>query len=120
MARPQPSVAVTIGDPMPRITLPLASGGLFDSWNPTTAGMARVYWLGDAPTLAVAEQLSKDLATCETLLHIVAPASPEGADDYPSWLLDRGSELKRAFGAGGPFAILVASAGRVAAVCIRA
>lgn len=116
MARSQPSVAVTIGDPMPRITLPLASGGLFDSWDPTTAGMARVYWLGDAPTPAVAEQLSKDLVTCETLLHIVAPVPPEAADGYPSWLLDRGSELKRAFGTSGPFAILVDSAGRVAAV----
>jgi predicted 2-oxoglutarate/Fe(II)-dependent dioxygenase YbiX len=101
---------------MPRITLPSASGSLFDSWDPMTAGLARVYWLGAPPTASAAAQLADTLAACETLLHIVAAAPPEVPGSYPSWLLDRAGELGRVFGAIGPLAIVVDTAGRVAAL----
>jgi len=100
---------VSVGDPMPRITLPTAGGRLFDSWDPTTAGMARVYW---PCTAAIPPGLARTLAACDTLLHIVG-ASPTGD---PSWLIDRGHELERAFAASVPLAVLVDSAGRVAAI----
>ena len=116
MARPQLQARVTIGDPMPRITLPLASGSLFDSWDSATCGMGRVYWLGPPPAPADAAQLAEKLAGSETLLHFVGGASPQGADMAASWLLDRGGELSRAFGATGPLAIIVDAAGRVAAL----
>jgi hypothetical protein len=101
---------------MPRITLPSASGSLFDSWDPMTSGLARVYWLGAPPTASAAAQLADTLAACETLLHIVAATPPEVPGSYPSWLLDRAGELGRVFGAIGPLAIVVDTAGRVAAL----
>jgi predicted 2-oxoglutarate/Fe(II)-dependent dioxygenase YbiX len=116
MARPQPPVSVSVGDPMPRITLPSASGSLFDSWDPMTWGVARAYWLGAPPAVSAAAQLADTLAACETLLHVVEAAPPEVPDGYPSWLLDRAGELGRAFGATGPLAIIVDAAGRVAAL----
>jgi predicted 2-oxoglutarate/Fe(II)-dependent dioxygenase YbiX len=116
MARPQPPVSVSVGDPMPRITLPLVSGSLFDSWDPMTSGLARAYWLGAPPTALAAAQLADTLEACETLLHIVAAAPPGGPDGYPSWVLDRAGELARAFGATGPLVIVVDAAGRVAAL----
>lgn len=116
MARPQPPASVSVGDPMPRITLPSASGSVFDSSDPAGWGLARAYWLGTPPTVSAAAQLSDTLATCETLLHVVAAAAPKDPDDYPSWLLDRAGELGRAFGATGPLAIIVDAAGRVAAL----
>lgn len=116
MARPQPLIRLSVGDPMPRITLPLASGGLFDSWDPMTSGLARAYWLGGPPVGSAAMQLADALSACETLLHIVATAPPEIPGDYPPWVLDRAGELGRAFGATEPLAIVVDAAGRVAAL----
>jgi predicted 2-oxoglutarate/Fe(II)-dependent dioxygenase YbiX len=109
MARHQPSVIVGVGDWMPRITLPLASGPLFDSWDPTTSGMARVYWLGAPPAASFADQL----AACETLLHVV---SPQPLEELSSCLVDRLGEFSHAFRAAGPLAVVVDAAGRVAAV----
>ena len=110
-----PSVHVTVGDWMPRITLPLTSGRLFDSWDPTTCGHARVYWLG-APSAAIVAPLARSLAACETLLHVVTATPPDSSNEYSSWLLDRLGELGRAFASNGPLAIIVDAAGRVAAV----
>jgi predicted 2-oxoglutarate/Fe(II)-dependent dioxygenase YbiX len=101
---------------MPRITLPSASGGLFDSWDQLTSGMARAYWLGTPPDVAMAVQLSEDLAASETLLHVVLTAPPDESSDYPSWVLDQAGELGRAFAATGPSVVLVDAAGRVAAL----
>jgi len=115
VARLLPSASVGIGDWMPRITLPLTSGRLFDSCDPTAAGHARVYWLG-APSAAVVAPLVDALAACETLLHVVAGTQPDSSSDYPSCLLDRSGELSRAVGASGPLAIVVDAASRVAAV----
>lgn len=115
MARSLPSASVNIGDWMPRITLPLTSGRLFDSWDPATSGHARVYWLG-APSAAVVQPLVDTLAACETLLHVVAGTPPDSSGDYPSCLLDRLGELGRAFASNGPLAIIVDAAGRVAEV----
>ncbi len=115
-ARPQSPADVSIGDPMPRITLPLASGGLFDSWDPMTWGLAIVYWLGAPAEASVMAQLADTLSACETLLYFVAAALPESLGGYPSWLLDRANELGRAFGSNGPLGIVVDPAGRVAAL----
>ena len=115
MARSLPSASVDIGDWMPRITLPLTSGRLFDSWDPTTSGHARVYWLG-APSAAAVAPLADTLAACETLLHVVTGTPPDASADYPSCLLDRLGELGRAFASNGPLAIIVDAAGRVAEV----
>lgn len=109
------SASVSVGDWMPRITLPLTSGGLFDSWDPVTSGHARVYWLG-APSAAVVASLAQSLAACETLLHVVAGASRDASGDYPSCLVDRLGEFGRAFASTGPLAIIVDPAGRVADV----
>src|SRR5262245_43611996 len=98
MTRPQLHAAVSIGDPMPRITLPFATGGLFDSWDPATSGLARVYWLSLPPPMSVAARLAKELAGCETLLHIVTAEPPQDLDANLSWLLDPAGELSRAFG----------------------
>jgi len=100
---------------MPRITLPLTSGRLFDSWDPTTCGQARVYWLG-TPPVSVVTSLAEVLQACETLLHVVAGMPPDSSTDYPSCLLDRLGELGRAFASTGPLAIVVDAAGRVADV----
>lgn len=115
MARQQLPITLGIGDPMPHITLPLASGVLFDSWDAATSGRARVYWLG-VLTVAVAAQLTDTLMAWEALLHVVVAALPEAQEGYTSWLIDRMGELPRVFGATGPLAIVVDAAGRVAAL----
>ena len=115
MAKSLPSASVSVGDWMPRITLPLTSGRLFDSWDPTTSGHARVYWLG-APSAAAVARLTNSLAACETLLHVVTGTPPDSSDVYSSCLLDRLGELGRAFASNGPLAIVVDAAGRVAEV----
>jgi predicted 2-oxoglutarate/Fe(II)-dependent dioxygenase YbiX len=99
---------------MPRITLPAAAGSVFDSADPATAGLARLYWIGEPPEPGTANRLAEALGACETLLHFVLAEPPPVADAYPSWLVDRAGELLRAFAASGPLAILVDSAGRVA------
>src|SRR5262245_53998953 len=109
MPRHQPSMSVGVGDWMPRITLPLASGPLFDSWDPATSGMARVYWLGAPPAASFADQL----AACETLLHVVSSQPSEGLS---SCLVDRLGEFGHAFEVAGPLAVVVDASGRVAAV----
>lgn len=115
MTRSQPLACVSVGDPMPRITLPLASGELFDSWDPVTWGMAIVYWLG-APEASVVASLANTLEGCETLLYFVATAWSAVLDGHPNVLFDRAGELGRAFGANGPLAIVVDASGRVAAL----
>jgi predicted 2-oxoglutarate/Fe(II)-dependent dioxygenase YbiX len=115
MAKVLPPASVSVGDWMPRITLPLTSGRLFDSWDPTTSGHARVYGLG-APSAAVVAALARSLAACETLLHVVTGTPPHSSNDYSSCLLDRLGELDRAFASNGPLAIIVDAAGRVAKV----
>ena len=115
-SRPQVPVSVSIGDPMPRITLPLASGGLFDSWHPMMWGLAIVYWLGAPPEGSVVVQLADALSACETLLYLVASALPEVVGGYPASVIDRARELSRAFGANGPLAVVVDASGRVGAL----
>lgn len=87
----------------------MASGPLFDSWDPITSGMARVYWLGALPAPSFAEHL----AVYETLLHVV---SPQPIQEPSSCLVDRLGEFGRAFGATGPLAVVVDAGGRIAAV----
>jgi predicted 2-oxoglutarate/Fe(II)-dependent dioxygenase YbiX len=101
---------------MPRITLPAASGGLFDSTDPAMAGLARLYWLGAPPDPEGADKLADALGSCETLVHFVMAAPPCLPEAYASWLIDKAGELERAFGASGSLAILVDPAGRVASL----
>ena len=115
MTNRQSSASVNVGDWMPRVTLPMSSGSLFDSWDPETAGLARVYWLGLLGPPADT-QLAAQLAACETLLHIVVTAPPANARVAPSCLLDRLGELGRAFGTAASLAVMVDAAGRVAAL----
>ncbi|MGE0574581.1 2OG-Fe(II) oxygenase [Reyranella sp.] len=100
---------------MPHITLPSGCGGLFDSWDQLTSGMARAYWLGPPPSVATAIRLSGELAAWETLLHVVLVSAAD-TSGYPSWLLDQAGELGRAFGATGSLVVLVDPGGRVAAL----
>jgi predicted 2-oxoglutarate/Fe(II)-dependent dioxygenase YbiX len=116
MTRAQPVVRVGVGDPMPRITLPLASGGLFDSCAALSDGRARIYWIAAPPPQEEAVRMVRKLSDCEAELHIVSRIAPATPYPYPSWLLDRGNELARAFSAEGPLAILVDAADRVAAL----
>ena len=99
---------------MPRITLPLAAGGLFDSWDPRSAGQARVYWLGTPPAPVGTGSYEERLASCEALLHVVVTDAPAGTAG--SWLIDAKGELAHVFGGVEPLAILVDSGGRVAEV----
>src|SRR4029450_11743487 len=115
MARLLPPASVSVGDWMPRITLPLTSGRLFDSWDPATSGHSRVYWLG-APPAAIVAPLARSLAACGALLPVVTATPPDSSNDYSSCLLDRLGELSRAFASDGALAIIVDAAGRVAAV----
>jgi predicted 2-oxoglutarate/Fe(II)-dependent dioxygenase YbiX len=121
VASPQSSGVVGVGDPMPRITLPLAAGGLFDSWDPRSAGRARIYWLGTPPEEISSPEFAERLTCCETLMHLVRKAKtdvpqPQTASGTISWLLDPRGELTRLFAASEPFLIFVDAAGRVAAV----
>lgn len=113
---------------MPHITLPRASGGLiasrwkgrpaggalpagalFDSWDPETAGYARVYWLGPPPPDGC--RLAARLEMWEALLHVVMPAASAPDSDV---ILDPSNELAHAFGVVPPCAVVVDAAGRVA------
>ncbi|MBV8392698.1 MAG: 2OG-Fe(II) oxygenase [Alphaproteobacteria bacterium] len=106
---------VGVGDPMPRVTLPQAAGGLFDSWDPRSAGHARIYWLGAPPDGLLAPDHAQRLAASETLLHVVTTTAPAAAG-ATSWLIDAKGELAKVFAGREPLAIAVDSGGRVAAV----
>lgn len=106
---------IGIGDPMPRITLPLASGLLFDSWDAAVSGVTRIYWLGSLPCTQSTTMAAR-LAQCEATLWIVAPRPLEGLAAGTSCIVDRAGELARAFAAQGSFAIVVDAADRVAAL----
>lgn len=105
-----------IGDPMPRITLPLASGALFDSWDAAVSGYTRVYWLGAPPGEQQARLMASRLSECEARLCVVAPQPLGGLDADASCIVDRDGELARVFGAQGTLAIVVDPAGRLAAL----
>ena len=116
IVRPQRAPGPGVGDPMPRITLPLSSGILFDSWDAARAGCVRVYWMGVLPVEERTPTLVARLADCEATLYVVASRSAESFDaDFPC-IVDRNVELGHAFGAAGPLAIVVDAGDRVAAV----
>jgi predicted 2-oxoglutarate/Fe(II)-dependent dioxygenase YbiX len=105
-----------IGDPMPRITLPLASGALFDSWDAAVSGFARIYWVGAPPDERQIAAMVARLARCEATLCVVAPRPMDGLGTDAPCIVDRDGEFARAFGAQGTLAIVVDAAGRVAAL----
>lgn len=109
------AIRLSIGDPMPRITLPTVSGAMFDSWNPAEAGQARVYWLGATIAAPAAAQLAEALAASETLLQVVASGTA-APDRDPGWAIDPTNGLRQAFGVSGPLAVIVDAWGRVAAL----
>ncbi len=114
--RPHRPPGLGIGDPMPRITLPLATGALFDSWDAAVSGVTRIYWIGSPPCEERIATMVAHLARCEATLCFVAPRPLDGLDADASCLVDRDGELARAFDARGTFAIVVDAAGRVAAL----
>ncbi|MBP6766462.1 MAG: 2OG-Fe(II) oxygenase [Reyranella sp.] len=114
--RPYRPPGLGIGDPMPRITLPLASGVLFDSGDAAVSGFIRIYWLGAPPCEERLVAMVARLACCEATLCFVARHPPEGPGASPSCIVDRNGELAQAFGASGTFAIVVDAAGRIAAL----
>lgn len=116
MASPNPPVVIGVGDPMPRIGLPSASGGVFDSWDPRGAGQARVYWIGAPPAELLAPAYAERLAGSETLLQVVTKAAQAGAPASLSWLIDAQGQFAQVFGGREPLAVIVDAAGRVAEV----
>jgi len=105
-----------IGDPMPRITLPLRSGSLFDSWDAAVSGFTRIYWLGHPSGEDGMVTLVAQLAKCEARLCFVVPDRLDGLAGDMDFIRDRDGELARAFGARETFAIVVDAAGRIAAL----
>lgn len=116
VARPQRAPGLGVGDLMPRITLPLSSGSLFDSWDAAKSGLTRVYWLGALPASERTNALVAWLAACEAALYVVAPLAVEGAQAGIPCIVDRNGELGHAFGATGSLAIVVDASDHVAAV----
>jgi predicted 2-oxoglutarate/Fe(II)-dependent dioxygenase YbiX len=102
---------LTVGDPMPRITLPMAAGGLFDSWDQTTAGRIQVYWLADHSSCQAVEAMAPTLSACDAELHVVAP-QPGGS----ACLIDKAGDFGRVLGADGPVAVVVDPAGQLVAI----
>lgn len=120
MANAPSPVRLEIGDPMPRIVLPLAAGGLFDSWDQTASGQIQIYWQDVATAGAEGEALAATLIACEAEMRVVAlaPPGPEVRCGLP-WLVDTAGDLGRALGTTGPSAVVVDAAGRLAAVVPR-
>lgn len=116
VGRPYHPPGLGVGDPMPRITLPLHSGVLFDSWDAAVSGFTRVYWLGTQPCGEGIARMAARLARCEAKLCFVARQPPDGLGTDAACIVDRDGELARAFGAQGTLAIVVDTAGRVAAL----
>lgn len=116
MVKAQPVVPMGVGDPMPRITLPLANGALFDSFGASSDGRAHIYWIAAPPPAADAARMERALAEHETDLHVVSRIPPTDPQACTSWLLDRGDELARTFAAAGPLAIVVDASNRVASL----
>jgi predicted 2-oxoglutarate/Fe(II)-dependent dioxygenase YbiX len=113
---PAPPVSrLSVGDPMPRITLPMAAGGLFDSWDQANAGRVQVYWLGEN-ALGTAEAMAATLAACEAEWRTVTRTPQPG---NPTCLIDKAGDFGRAFGVDGPTAVVVDASGRLAAISQR-
>jgi hypothetical protein len=110
-------MVLDVGDLMPRIVLPQLSGGLFDSYDPRSAGQARAYWLGTPPDAILTPGYTEVLAGCEMLLHVVTKAPPPQREGMSvSWIIDAKGELARAFGDREPLALIVDATGRLAAI----
>jgi predicted 2-oxoglutarate/Fe(II)-dependent dioxygenase YbiX len=109
------SLHLTVGDPMPRIALPLAAGGVFDSWDQAHAGRIQVYWPDGDSTRAAAQVLSGPLAACEAEFRVIASAPPQAADVGPAVLVDKAGDLGRAIGASNA-AIIIDASGVLAAI----
>ena len=77
MTYAQSPVRLGIGDPMPRIVLPLASGGVFDSWHQADAGRTQIYWLDMASARPAAEALAATLTECEAEMRAVTAVPPD-------------------------------------------
>ena len=101
---------------MPRIVLPDTAGTMFDSWDQTVSGRVHVYWLSGSLETSVAERLAASLAALETELHVVASAPASAPGNGVSCLVDRSNDLSRAVGMTGPCAVVVDTAGRLAAL----
>jgi predicted 2-oxoglutarate/Fe(II)-dependent dioxygenase YbiX len=96
---------------MPRITIPRASGVMFDSFDPALAGVARVYLVGPPSfDLSSLNQLER----WESVLHLVL--EEEGSQGGHDAILDRAGEVAQAFATTPPFAIVVDAGGRISAV----
>ena len=98
---------------MPRITLPMAAGGIFDSWDQTNSGRIQVFWLGDRSPCQAAETMVAILSACDAELRVVAPVPEPGGS---ACLIDKARDFGRALGADGPVAVVVDAAGRLAAI----
>ncbi|MCA0301861.1 MAG: 2OG-Fe(II) oxygenase [Proteobacteria bacterium] len=112
MAGNRSAPKVEVGDWMPRITLPVAGGGLFDSFDATACGRVRVYWLGVLSDGA-ASLLSDALAVQDADLIVVTALPVAG---HATTLVDRAGDFAAAFGVAPPAAVVVDPADRVAAV----
>lgn len=106
------SPTVEVGDWMPRVTLPLAQGGLFDSADAASAGHIRVYWLGIL-SAETATLLGEALTVHDAQLLVVSPVPFPAIE---ACLIDRGGEFAAAFGVTAPAAVVVDLSDRVAAV----
>lgn len=111
----QPSVKLSVGDPMPRIMLREASEGQFDS--DIRGPRVRPGSIGSA--LRRRRRFSRCLATALANLRNRSAGADAGAvrstDGNPTWLLDPAGELSRTFDATGPLAVVVNAWGKVAA-----
>lgn len=110
-----PFPRLSIGDPMPRVTLPMAAGGIFDSWDQSNAGRIQIYWLGEGASGAD-ETLASTLAACEAELHVVARTPQSGGG---ACLIDKAGDFGRALGVDGQAAVVVDAGGRLAAIVQR-
>lgn len=117
MLRPVQGPAISVGDPVPRIVLALAAGGRHDSWDPRTAGLARVYWIGPPLAAILTASFAERLAGWEMLLHVVTRAPPlQAPAGSVSWIVDAKGDLARACGTAEPAAVVIDAAGRMAAL----
>jgi len=96
--------------------LPLAAGGMFDSWDQAVSGRIQVYWLDGSSAETAVQALVGPLAACEADFYAVVSVPPEGPRGRATWLVDRPGDFARAVGANGPTAVVVDAAGGLAAV----
>ena len=116
---PPPGERPGAGDPLPRIALPGASGGIVDLTDQQLAGRTTLIWLVDRPEPGWLEQLQArldELQALDVLSCLVTPQPTPMARPEILSMVDAGGAVARGLGLAPPALLVIDCGGRLSAI----